>query len=117
MSDLDFSSDELTKFSGAVQDITVPGFADESGADLGNGIRGSDVAVAKYGKVAGAADYYLDRARRGLQALDQICGDIARHFGHVDKVNADEMQKTWTDEHNPLLANRNADTPPPLPNA
>ncbi|MGZ0148961.1 hypothetical protein ACXJJ3_17940 [Kribbella sp. WER1] len=115
MTDLDFNADELTKFSGIVHDIKVPGFADESGPDLGNGIRGSDVAVTKYAAVAGAAEFYLDRARRGLEAFGQVTRDIAQQFGDTDRVNADALQKAWTDEHGPLLGNRNADTPPPLP--
>ncbi|TCC29651.1 hypothetical protein [Kribbella speibonae] len=113
--DLAFSSPELYQFGGAAGDINVPGFADDSGGDLRGGIRGSEVAVDKYGKVANAADFYLDRARRGLQAFEQLSRDIAQHFEGQDHVNATEFKNAWDPEHQQLRGNRNADVAPEVP--
>ena len=113
--DLALSSPELYQFSTDAGAVQVPGFAGDGGGDLRGGVRGSDVAADKYGKAAAAADFYLDRARRGLQAFQQLAGDIAQRFDGQDHVNATDFKNAWDPEHQQLRGNRNADTPPPLP--
>jgi hypothetical protein len=115
MSDLQFSSPELYQFSTDVEAIGVPGFADDSGADLRGGVRGSEVAASNYDKAANAAEFRLDRARRGLLAFGQLARDIAQHFDSQDHINAEELQGIWDKEHGTLHSNRNADLPPALP--
>jgi hypothetical protein len=114
MSDLAFSSPELYQFSTDAGAVQIPGFADDGG-DLRFGVRGSDVAADKYGKAAAAADFYLDRARRGLLAFQQLSSHIAQRFDGQDHVNAAEFKNAWDPEHGQLRGNRTADTPPPLP--
>ncbi|GAA3099389.1 hypothetical protein GCM10010530_24850 [Kribbella aluminosa] len=65
--------------------------------------------------MSNAAEFYLDRARRGLQAFEQLSRDIVQQFGDVDNVNADALKKVWDGEHATLLANRNSDAEPPVP--
>ncbi|TCC18630.1 hypothetical protein [Kribbella sindirgiensis] len=115
MSDLAFSSPELYQFGNAAGDVKVPGFADESGGDLRGGIRGSEVAVDKYGKVANAAEFYLDRARRGLQAFEQLSRQIAQQFEGRDHVNATEFQNAWDPKYGQLRGNRNGEAAPEVP--
>jgi len=113
--DLAFSSPELYQFSTDAGAVQVPGFAGDGGGDLRGGVRGSDVAADNYGKVAAAADFYLDRARRGLQAFQQLSSDIAQRFDGQDHVNATDFKNAWDREHQQLRGNRNADTPPAAP--
>ncbi|MGW6197316.1 hypothetical protein ACWF0M_14330 [Kribbella sp. NPDC055110] len=113
--DLAFSSPELYQFSTDAGAVQVPGFADDGGGDLQGGVRGSEVAAATYGKVANAAEFYLDRARRGLLAFQQLSRDIAQRFDGQDHVNATDFKNAWDPEHQQLRGNRNGDTPPAVP--
>ncbi|TCC28089.1 hypothetical protein [Kribbella speibonae] len=115
--DLAFSSPELYQFSKDAGSIKIPSFADDGGGDLRGGVRGSEAAADSYGKVAAAAEFYLDRARRGLQAFEQLSSDIAQRFDGQDHVNATEFKNAWDPEHQQLRGNRSQDMPPPLPPA
>lgn len=115
MSDLSFSSPELYQFSTDAGAIKVPTLDGDTGDDLQGGIKGSERAAGTYGKVVTAAEYYLDRAHRGLQAFRQLSSDIAQRFDGQDHVNADEFKKVWDPEHQQLRGNRAADTAPAVP--
>jgi hypothetical protein len=115
MSGLEFSSDELDQFSALVGDIKVPGFADDSGGSLRGLVSGSEVAAATYDQVAAAAATYLDLARRGLEAFQQVSKDISQTFHQRDNVSATEMDDAWTKENGPLLANNANESRPAVP--
>ncbi|MFF0266846.1 hypothetical protein [Kribbella sp. NPDC004536] len=115
MSDLSFSAPELYQFSKDAGAIKVPGLDGDTGGDLQGGIHGSEKAADTYGKVVTAAEYYLDRAHRGLQAFQRLSSDIAQRFDGQDHVNADEFKKVWDPEHQQLRGNRTAETAPAVP--
>jgi hypothetical protein len=115
MSDLVFSSPELYQFSTDAGAVKVPGLDSDNGSDLQGGIHGSEKAADTYGKVVTAAEYYLDRAHRGLQAFQRLSSDIAQRFDGQDHVNATDFTNAWDPEHQQLRGNRTADTPPAVP--
>lgn len=80
MSDLNFSSTELYQFSNRSGAIEIPGIADQEGGSLSGGISGSEVAESAYRNLQTSAEYYLDRAGRGLAAYQQLTAEIADTF-------------------------------------
>ena len=112
MSDLSFSSPELYQFSTDTGAITVPTLDGDTGADLRGTVLGSAQAADTYGKVAVAAQFYLDRARRGLLAFQQLSRDIAQKFDGQDRVNADAFKNAWTPEYQALRGHRGDETAP-----
>lgn len=115
MSNLEFSYPELSGFATAADGIQVPGFADDTGDDLQGDVVGGPQAAHTYTKLAMLAEYHLGRGRHGIQAFAKLSRDIAEHFGQQDHVNAEELNKVWSSEHMPMIANSTQDKPPQLP--
>lgn len=115
MGNLEFSYPELCGFASAVGGIQVPGFADDAGDDLQGDVVGGPQAAHEYTKIAMLAEYHLGRGRRGLEAFAKLSRDIAEHFGQTDSANAEELNKVWSAEHLPMIANSKQDKPPQLP--
>ncbi|WP_427886047.1 hypothetical protein ACQHIV_26255 [Kribbella sp. GL6] len=115
MSNLEFSYAELSGFANAADGLKVPGFADDTGDDLQGDVIGGPQAAHEYTKLAMLAEYHLGRGRRGVAAFAKLSRDIAEHFGQRDQVNAEELNKVWSAEHLPMIANGKQDKPPQLP--
>lgn len=112
MSDLSFSSTEVYQFSNRSGAIEIPEISDQGGGSLTGGITGSAVAAAVHDNLLVSAQYYMDRATRGLAAYQQLTAEIAQKFEGQDRVNADRMQEAWSAEYEPLRGNNRADAPP-----